>query len=266
VEQSGDSQKRAVRKVGWANQLRPASTLTSSSLALIIALILGAGVSTNFDLKDGLRDLTIIVAWVSVLLGVLRLMACLSPRRAPAPLLPYKDLPRYTVILPLYHEAHMVQSLIASLSQLDYPVDRLDIILACEANDPDTVKTAQALARPPFRVLIVPPTVPGGPPQTKPRALNYALARSDAPFVTIFDAEDRPHPRQLRQAASAFASHPDWAALQAPLNYFNTRDSFLAAQFGLEYAGLFQVLLPFYDALDLPFPLGGTSNHMRGLM
>jgi cellulose synthase/poly-beta-1,6-N-acetylglucosamine synthase-like glycosyltransferase len=266
VEQSEGLPKRTARKVGWANQLRSASTLTSSGLALIIALVLGAGVSANFDLKDGLRDLTIIVAWVSVLLGVLRLMACFTPRRAAAALLPHTDLPRYTVILPLYGEAHMVQSLITSLSQLDYPVDRLDIIFACEANDPDTVQTAQALARPPFRVVVVPPTVPGGPPQTKPRALNYALARSDAPFVTIFDAEDRPHPRQLRQAASAFAAHPDWDALQAPLNYFNTRDSFLAAQFGLEYAGLFQVLLPFYDALDLPFPLGGTSNHMRGLM
>lgn len=263
MEQPEDLYKRDARKLGWANQLRPASTLTSSGLALIIALIFGAGISTGFDLKDGLRDLTIIVAWASVALGVLRLMACLTPRRASAPLLPHKDLPQYTVILPLYGEAHMVPGLIASLSQLDYPTDRLDIIFACEANDPDTVNTAQALAQAPFRVLVVPPIVPGGPPQTKPRALNYALARSDGPYVTIFDAEDRPHPQQLRQAASAFATHPDWAALQAPLNYFNTRDSFLAAQFGLEYAGLFQVLLPFYDALDLPFPLGGTSNHMR---
>jgi cellulose synthase/poly-beta-1,6-N-acetylglucosamine synthase-like glycosyltransferase len=257
------SRKRPLGLVGRADRLRPASTLMSSGVALIFATILGAGLTTGFDLKDGLRDLTVIVAWVSVALGVLRLLACGTTRREAAPLLSHDDLPSYTVILPLFREAHMVPGLIQSLSQLDYPVDRLDIIFACEANDPDTVKAAQALARSPFRVLVVPPTFDGGPPQTKPRALNYALERSDGELVTIFDAEDRPHPQQLRQAASAFTAHPGWSALQAPLNYFNTRDSWLAAQFGLEYAGLFQVLLPFYDALELPFPLGGTSNHMR---
>lgn len=259
----GTHKQHHSRQVGRADQLRPASTLTSSGAALILATLLGAGLTTGFDVRDGLQNLTVIVAWVSVALGVLRLMACRTSRREAAPLLPHDALPTYTVILPLFREAHMVPGLIQSLSQLDYPTDRLDIIFACETNDPDTVKAARALVRPPFRVLVVPPTVTGGPPQTKPRALNYALARSDSDLVTIFDAEDRPHPQQLRQAASAFAAHPNWAALQAPLTYFNTRDSFLAAQFGLEYAGLFQVLLPFYDRLELPFPLGGTSNHMR---
>lgn len=264
--QQDTNSRRGSRQLGHADQLRPASTLTSSGVALILATVMGAGLTTGFDVRDGVQDLTVIVAWVSVSLGVLRLLACSASPRQPTPLLPYDALPTYTVILPLFREAHMVPGLIQSLSNLDYPTDRLDIIFACEANDPDTVIAAQTLARAPFRVLIVPPTVAGGPPQTKPRALNYALERSDGQLVTIFDAEDKPHPQQLRQAASAFRAHPDWAALQAPLDYFNTRDSWLAAQFGLEYVGLFHVLLPFYDALDLPFPLGGTSNHMRGLM
>lgn len=261
-----EKQMRQPLDVGHADQLKPASTLTSSALALILSLLIGAGLTTGFNLRDGLLDLTIIITWVSVALGVLRLMACGTTRRSAAPLLPHDVLPRYTVTLPLFREAHMVPGLIASLSHMDYPIDRLDIIFACEANDPETCAAAQALVRPPFRVLILPPTTSGGPPQTKPRALNYALERSHGMLVTIFDAEDQPHPQQLRQAASAFAAHPDWSALQAPLTYFNTRDSYLAAQFGLEYAGLFQVLLPLYDKLDLPFPLGGTSNHMRGLM
>lgn len=255
--------RRKSRQLGRADQLRPASTLTSSGIALILATVMGAGLSTGFDVWDGLQDLTVIVAWVSVSLGVLRLLACGTSRRRATPLLPHNALPTYTVILPLFREAHMVPGLIQSLSRLDYPVERLDIIFACEANDPDTIMAVQTMAQPPFRILIVPPTVAGGPPQTKPRALNYALERSDGQLVTIFDAEDRPHPQQLRHAASAFCVHPDWAALQAPLDYFNTRDSWLAAQFGLEYVGLFHVLLPFYDQLDLPFPLGGTSNHMR---
>lgn len=208
-------------------------------------------------------DITMFMAWVSVGLGVLRLLACLMPRRHPMNDMADEDLPTYTVILPLFDEAHMVETLCGALSRLNYPEEKLDIILACEAEDTSTIKAAQNAAHGPFRVLVVPPVHPGGPPQTKPRALNYALERSIGTLVTIFDAEDRPHPDQLRRAAAAFNANPDWAALQAPLDYFNTKDSLLAAQFGLEYAGLFHVLLPFFDRLNLPFPLGGTSNHMR---
>lgn len=249
--------------LGRADRLRPASILASSGVASIIALLIGVEVSTDFDFMSLIQVMTMIVAWISVALAVLRLLACVTPQRQPSTLLPHAQLPTYTVIVPLFHEAHMVSGLISTLSSLDYPTEKLDIIFACESGDLGTVAAAEALAQPPFRVLVVPPTIPDGEPQTKPRALNYALARSHGELVTIFDAEDRPHPQQLRQAASAFAAHPQWMALQAPLHYFNTQDSLLAAQFGLEYAGLFQVLLPFFDKTGLPFPLGGTSNHMR---
>jgi hypothetical protein len=33
----------------------------------------------------------------------------------------------------------------------------------------------------------------------------------------------------------------------------------------VEYAGLFAVFLPGLVALGMPLPLGGTSNHFRGL-
>ena len=82
-------------------------------------------------------------------------------------------------------------------------------------------------------------------------------------IITIYDAEDAPHPAQLKTAVRAFETHPQWGALQAPLDYFNTRDSWLAAQFGLEYAAQFHVWIPLMVRLGLPFPLGGTSNHIR---
>ncbi len=41
-------------------------------------------------------------------------------------------------------------------------------------------------------------------PRTKPKALTYALAGARGSFVTIYDAEDRPHPQQLREAYQSF--------------------------------------------------------------
>ena len=248
-------------RIGRANRLRPASALMAGGGGTVVGVLLGLGLFAELDLSYRLWQLTVIMCGLSVALGVFRLVLCFMPRRmaAPEPTL----WPHYTVIVPLFREAHMLRGLLDALSALDYPRDRLDIVFACEATDPGTVEAARAVAQPPFRVAVVPPAEPGGEPQTKPRALNHVLNRSTSGLVTIYDAEDRPHPRQLKAAARAFAAHPDWAALQAPLDYFNTGDNALAAQFGLEYAGLFHVLLPGYDRLGLPFPLGGTSNHMR---
>jgi len=81
--------------------------------------------------------------------------------------------------------------------------------------------------------------------------------------MTIYDAEDIPHPKQLKAAIRAFNADNDLGALQAPLDYANAQVNPLTRQFGLEYAALFHVWVPFLSALGLPFPLGGTSNHMR---
>ncbi len=243
--------------------LRPKGALMAGSGASVLAVGLGVEVMTDVNIGAGLWRLTVAMCLISVVFGLWRLSLCLlrQPRAKPTnqPL----DWPTYTIIIPLFREAHMVPHLVEAMSKLDYPKDRLDIIFACEALDIETSANARAYSTAPFRTLIVPPVLPGGEPQTKPRALNYALARSRGELVTIYDAEDRPDPGQLKAAACAFSAKPDWVALQAPLDYFNLSDGWLARQFALEYASLFHVLIPAFNRLNLPFPLGGTSNHIR---
>ena len=43
----------------------------------------------------------------------------------------------------------------------------------------------------------------------------------------------------------------------------NADDSWLASQFAIEYAVLFDFINPGLCALELPIALGGTSNHFR---
>ncbi|WP_252970090.1 glycosyltransferase family 2 protein [Brevundimonas vancanneytii] len=173
--------------------------------------------------------------------------------------------PRYTVVAALYQETAVLPQLIERLTDIDYPSDRLEGFLALEADDVATIKAALDLPRPDWlQVLIVPP----GAPKTKPRALNYALARCSGDLITIYDAEDDPDPLQLREAATRFIHEGDsLACLQAPLRIRcrnkASASPFLDRQFAAEYAALFEVTLPAMSRLALPFPLGGTSNHFR---
>jgi glycosyltransferase XagB len=170
-------------------------------------------------------------------------------------------LPVYTVMVAIYREAEVVPQLLAALDTLDWPRSRLDIKIVCEADDDDTLAAIRT-AKPAPHVEVV--EVPAMAPRTKPKALTYALVGARGEFLTIYDAEDRPHPQQLREAFHAFRlGPPELACLQAPLVIANAGESWISAIFALEYSALFRRLLPALGFHRMPLPLGGTSNHFR---
>lgn len=135
-------------------------------------------------------------------------------------------LPRYSVLVPLYDEAAVLPQLVFGLSHLDYPADRLEILLVLEARDRTTLQVAANMRLPVNMHIVV---VPRGGPRTKPKALNYALTFATGELIVVYDAEDRPEPDQLRAAAAAFAdAGPDLACVQARLNIYNPEASFFS--------------------------------------
>ena len=194
----------------------------------------------------------------------LRLLCLMPPvaRRAPEPPpLPEERLPVYSVLVPLFRETAVLEQLVDALSGLSYPPEKLDIKLILEDEDIPMQRALARLALPAqFEVILV----PAGHPQTKPRALNYALAFCRGELLTIYDAEDIPESDQLLKAARRFAAAPrELACLQAKLTFFNPEENWLARQFSAEYEVLFGLLLPALADHRLPLPLGGTSNHFR---
>jgi len=244
-----------LEKIGYADKAVPNITVQILSLLLLTGLAFGLALSWS----KTLLNITTAIAIISVVYAALRLTACLIKRPKKPDITVIDDWPFYTVLVPLFHEANMVPQLMAALSQLDYPKDKLEIFMICETVDPETINEVRKRISGSFHLVIVPP----GSPQTKPRALNFAMQRARGTFVTIYDAEDMPHPSQLKAAVRAFKTNPKLGAVQAPLDYDNANTNSLTRQFGLEYAALFHVWVPFLAAMDLPFPLGGTSNHMR---
>ena len=172
-----------------------------------------------------------------------------------------EDLPFYSILVPVFREWQVVGELVEALDRLDWPRDRLDILFVTEAPDEETRQALERSLRPQtMRIIVVPP----GEPQTKPRALMYALPEARGAYVVVFDAEDEPEPDQLRLAYARFRDGGQKVGcVQARLNIYNVHESWLARQFTLEYTALFDAILPALQALGLPVPLGGTSNHFR---
>jgi cellulose synthase/poly-beta-1,6-N-acetylglucosamine synthase-like glycosyltransferase len=193
----------------------------------------------------------------------LRLAGCFSPpkHRRPLPRLHDSALPIYTVVAALYREASSVAPLMQHIDALDYPREKLDIKLVIEADDLQTRAAIARLGPMPHVQVIIAPTAG---PQTKPKALNCALTFARGTFITVFDAEDRPDPGQLRGALDVFRTcGHEVVCAQASLCIDNTADGWLPRMFTAEYAGQFDVFLQGFSNFAMPLPLGGSSNHFR---
>lgn len=205
----------------------------------------------------------LLLAPVFVLAALAVLTAAVESLRASAPAarLAAKDLPRYSVLVPLYRESNIVGDLIRRLALIDYPRDRIEIFLLVEEDDAETRQVLGERRLPAwFRILTVPP----GEPRTKPRALNAALPFCMSEYLVIYDAEDEPEPDQLLRAAARFGiMPPDVACLQARLGISNSYDGFLTRRFAIDYAALFDCIKCGSARAGWAVPLGGSSNHFR---
>ena len=182
----------------------------------------------------------------------LRFAALLSagPQRSQrAPAVSAADLPVYSVLVALYHEAEVVPELVAALEKIDWPKSKLEIKLVCEADDQATLGALRDLALPRNMEVVEAPVFG---PRTKPKALAYGLPLASGEFVALYDAEDHPHPKQLLHAWQKFReAPPEVACVQAPLEIANSRAGIVARMFAFEYAALFRGMLPWLSAKRL---------------
>jgi cellulose synthase/poly-beta-1,6-N-acetylglucosamine synthase-like glycosyltransferase len=237
----------------------------------VVLVLFGVGIIGAALLRPAALLITLLALTTALYLVTLlhRLMLLRVALRHPAEVrisdsearaMPTNELPVYTILVPAYHEAEVIARTIAALENLDYPADRLDIRLLLEEDDRETIAAARlASGGLPMEIVLI----PKGLPRTKPKACNVGLLDAKGELVTIYDAEDRPEPLQLRRVVAAFRRLPPVVAcLQAKLSYHNIRQNLLTRWFTAEYETWFSLMLPALARIGGPVPLGGTSMHI----
>src|SRR5258708_5366099 len=170
-------------------------------------------------------------------------------------------LPVYSILCPLYKEAHVVPQFLEGIAKIDWPKEKLDVMFLLEEDDVETIKAFKAMTLPYYARTVI---VPDSKPKTKPKACNYGLSFARGKYLVIFDAEDMPDPLQLKKAYLGFQKVPsNVKCLQAKLSYYNSHQNLLTRFFTAEYALWFDITLPGLQSLNSALPLGGTSNHFE---
>ncbi|MEL6640965.1 MAG: glycosyltransferase family 2 protein [Pseudomonadota bacterium] len=240
----------------------------NAKLMLVLSILLVIGTIVLF-VTSPLLGFALLSFWAVVTLLANTLLKAAAavvgifsgPTRSDTLPLAAAELPRFTVLLPLYKERAIASQLLERIKLFDYPRDRLDVCFVLEADDETT---QQSLAEATLPSWVRPILVPKGTLKTKPRALNYALDFAKGDIVGVYDAEDAPAPDQLRLVAQHFANrHEKVACLQGVLDYYNAPANWLTRCFTLEYAAWFRVILPGLERLGMVVPLGGTTLFFR---
>ena len=147
-------------------------------------------------------------------------------KRVPQPLSHFEQLPVITVQLPLFNEIYVVERLLKSVSELDYPRERLQIQVLDDSTDETrqlTASCAQRLTERGFDVELIHRTDRVG---YKAGALEAGLATARGDFVCILDADFVPH-RELLKSTVHFFTDPKVGMIQTRWGHINRGYSLL---------------------------------------
>ncbi len=162
------------------------------------------------------------------------------------------DWPPVVVQLPIYNERHVIVRLVEAISKLDYPRDRLLVQILDDSTD-DTVEFAAVAAEHAradrLRIEHIHREDREG---YKAGALTAGLNRTNAPFITIFDADFIPGPDFLKKVIPYFLENENLGMVQTRWAHLNAGESLLTRAQAL--------------ALDAHFVVEQTARYRSGLL
>ena len=166
----------------------------------------------------------------------------------------------FTIMLPARHEEEVYRETIQKVYDLNYPKELMQIIAICSDDDTGTIAEAQAkideLCDPNVQLLIY-----NNKPTSKPRGLNHALQVSRGDIVTIFDAEDEPHPDILNIINTTMLDE-DVDVVQSGVQLMNHNTKWFCFLNVLEYFFWFKSSMHFFARTGIT-PLGGNTVFVR---
>jgi len=147
-------------------------------------------------------------------------------KREVVPARRFDPLPKVTMQLPIFNEVYVVERLLRSVSELDYPRDRLQIQVLDDSTDDTRELTAtcvSGLRERGFDVQLIHRVDRTG---FKAGALALGLESADGEFVCILDADFVPPPDLLRRTIHFF-SDPKIGMIQTRWGHLNRGYSLL---------------------------------------
>ena len=138
--------------------------------------------------------------------------------------------PIVTVQIPTYNEKNVIERTLTSCLELDYPEDRLEIVVVDDSTDETVDILRKYEARYHTRIKVIHRTTREG---YKAGALNEALKHSQGEFFLVLDADTMPNKDFLEKAIPYFLEDETLGFIQGKIEYLNAESSWLTRSIAL---------------------------------
>ena len=147
-------------------------------------------------------------------------------KNIPSPLSEFRELPAVTVQLPIYNEYYVVERLLKSVGELDYPRDRMHIQVLDDSTDDTRELAAEKVAEMKAGGYDIELVHRKGRTGFKAGALEEGLKTCRSDFVLILDADFVPNPDLLKKTIHYFTD-PKIGMVQSRWGHINRTYSLL---------------------------------------
>jgi cellulose synthase/poly-beta-1,6-N-acetylglucosamine synthase-like glycosyltransferase len=187
-------------------------------------------------LRDLLLGLCLLGAWSVIgFYLVLTIAGYLYSREARRKRAPEPDeWPGVSILVPAYNEEIVMAGTIESLLHLDYPREKLEILVIDDSSTDRTRRVIEHMMATDRRLKLVaiPPGVGG---RGKSHALNEGVRYALHEFVAVYDADNSPEPQSLRMLVSELVADPRLAATVGKVRTLNRATNLLTRCINIEF-------------------------------
>lgn len=169
------------------------------------------------------------------------------------------ELPNFSIIVPTKNEEAVIGRCLTALMNLDYPKDKMDIIVVDGNSSDSTGKICMEFSKEhPQNIKFIVEKESRG----KPAALNLAMTYVTGEIVGTFDADSVPERDSLQKVAS-YLTDKHIMALQGKTTSLNEKTNILTRVAAQEEKAWYQALLTGRERMQLFVPLNGSCQFIR---
>ncbi len=172
------------------------------------------------------------------------------------------EYPKVTIQLPIFNEKYTIERLLASVTRLDYPSDRLQIQVLDDSTDDTAILTRNLVDQYKFQGIDIEWIHRTDRTGYKAGALAHGLQTATGELIAIFDADFIPNPDWLKKTVPPF-NNPKLGCLQTRWGHTNRKYNSLTRVEAMAIDGHFIVEQTVRSRNDFFLNFNGTAGLWR---
>jgi len=141
--------------------------------------------------------------------------------------------PSCTILIPAHNEEKVIARTLEAMLQLDYPADRLKVLVINDGSTDSTKRIVRSVATRDKRVSLLDiPKGKGG--KGKSRALNFGIQRVKTDVIAVYDADNTPQKDALRYLVANLVSNEELGAVIGKFRTVNKNVNLLTKFINIE--------------------------------